>query len=77
LRDVLKTVNFNRKVGQRTMHDSMLVQFSQHFDEIQLGNDDFEFPDLLGTAYEGLIKFLPTAPARRAANSTRRRKWCA
>ena len=48
LQDVLKTINFNRKVGQRTMDDSTLVEFIQHFDEIPLSNDDFEFPDLLG-----------------------------
>ncbi|MEI8372806.1 MAG: N-6 DNA methylase [Planctomycetota bacterium] len=57
LQDVLKGINFNRKVGQRTMDDSTLIQFIQHFDEIPLSNDDFEFPDLLGAAYLYLIKY--------------------
>ena len=57
LQDVLKGVNFNRKIGQRTLDDSTLVEFIQHFSDIPLGNDDFEFPDLLGSAYEYLIKY--------------------
>jgi type I restriction enzyme M protein len=57
LQDVLKGINFNRKVGQRTMDDGALIAFIQHFDEIPLSNEDFEFPDLLGAAYEYLIKY--------------------
>jgi len=57
LQDVLKGINFNRKVGQRTMDDGVLIAFIQHFDEIPLSNEDFEFPDLLGAAYEYLIKY--------------------
>ena len=34
LLDVLKSINFNRKVGQKTMDDAILVDFIQHFDEI-------------------------------------------
>jgi type I restriction enzyme M protein len=34
-----------------------LVQFIQHFSRIPLSNGDFEFPDLLGAAYEYLIKY--------------------
>jgi type I restriction enzyme M protein len=48
LQDVLKSINFNRKVGQRTMDNSTLVQFIQHFDAIPPAGEDFEFPDLLG-----------------------------
>ncbi len=50
LQDVLKSINFNRKVGQRNLDDSTLVEFIQYFDEIPLSNDDFELPDLLGAA---------------------------
>ena len=56
LEDVLKTINFNRKVGKNTMADDTLVQFIQHFEHVPLRNEDFEFPDLLGAAYEYLIK---------------------
>ena len=52
LEDVLKHINFNKKVGKKPMEDSVLVQFIQHFNTIPLTNDDFEFPDLLGAAYE-------------------------
>jgi type I restriction enzyme M protein len=50
-----------------------------HFNQpnFVLVNDNFEFPDLLGAAYEYLIKFFADSAARRAASSTRRPKWCA
>jgi len=65
LQDVLKGINFNRKVGQRTMDDSTLVEFIQHFSDIPLGNDDFEFPDLLGAAYEYLIKYFADSAGKK------------
>lgn len=57
MEDVLKHINFNRKVGKKPMSDETLVEFVQHFDDIPLANGDFEFPDLLGAAYEYLIKY--------------------
>src|SRR5262249_17453482 len=65
LQDVLKGINFNKKVGQRTMDDSTLVEFIQHFSEIPLSNDDFEFPDLLGAAYEYLIKYFADSAGKK------------
>jgi type I restriction enzyme M protein len=57
LHDVLKgTINFNRKIGQHTLDDDTLVNFIQNFDKIPLKDSDFEFPDLLGAAYEYLLK---------------------
>ena len=57
LHDVLKgTINFNRKIGQHTLDDDTLVNFIQNFDKIPLRDEDFEFPDLLGAAYEYLLK---------------------
>jgi len=56
LEDVLKHINFNKKVGKKPMADTVLVDFIQHFNKIPLANNDFEFPDLLGAAYEYLIK---------------------
>jgi type I restriction enzyme M protein len=59
LQDVLKgTINFNRRIGQTTLDDDTLVDFIQCFDKIPLKDSDFEFPDLLGAAYEWLIKYL-------------------
>ena len=65
LQDVLKGINFNLKVGQRTLDDSTLVEFIQHFTDIPLGNDDFEFPDLLGAAYEYLIKYFADSAGKK------------
>ena len=65
LQDVLKGIDFKRKVGQRTMEDSTLVDFIQHFDEIPLRNDSFEFPDLLGAAYEYLIKYFADSAGKK------------
>jgi len=65
LQDVLKGINFNRKIGQKTMDDETLVQFIQHFDEIPLRNEDFEFPDLLGAAYEYLIKYFADSAGKK------------
>ncbi len=65
LQDVLKGINFNRRVGQRTLDDSTLVNFIQHFADILLANDDFEFPDLLGAAYEYLIKYFADSAGKK------------
>jgi type I restriction enzyme M protein len=65
LEDVLKGINFNRRIGQRTMDDETLVRFIQHFDEQPLSNEDFEFPDLLGAAYEYLIKFFADSAGKK------------
>ena len=65
LQDVLKGINFNRRIGQRTLDDGTLVEFIQHFNDIPLGNDDFEFPDLLGAAYEYLIKYFADSAGKK------------
>lgn len=52
---VLKHIDFSRKVGQTTLPDKKLRELIDHFNEHRLRNDDFEFPDLLGAAYEYLI----------------------
>ena len=65
LQDVLKGINFNRKVGKNVMSDDTLVQFIQHFEKIPLSNNDFEFPDLLGAAYEYLIKYFADSAGKK------------
>jgi len=65
LEDVLKHINFNKKIGKKPMEDSVLVRFIQHFNTIPLTNDDFEFPDLLGAAYEYLIKFFADSAGKK------------
>ena len=53
---VLTHIDFNRKVGQSTISDKKLRDLITHFSKYPLRNDDFEFPDLLGAAYEYLIR---------------------
>jgi len=65
LEDVLKGINFNRKIGKRTLDDAVLVDFIQHFDTIPMRNEDFEFPDLLGAAYEYLIKYFADSAGKK------------
>ena len=55
LHDVLAHIDFNRKVGQNKMPDGKLRDLISHFGQHRLRNEDFEFPDLLGAAYEYLI----------------------
>jgi type I restriction enzyme M protein len=55
LYDVLEHINFTRKVGQSKIPDIKLQQLISHFAMHRLRNEDFEFPDLLGAAYEYLI----------------------
>src|SRR5205814_1427683 len=53
---VLAHIDFTRKVGQSTLPDKKLRDLVMHFSEVRLRNEDFEFPDLLGAAYEYLIR---------------------
>ena len=55
LYDVLEHIDFTRKVGQSKIPDIKLRQLITHFGMYRLRNEDFEFPDLLGAAYEYLI----------------------
>ena len=66
LEDVLQHINFNRKIGQRTLDDDTLANFVQNFEKIPLRDENFEFPDLLGAAYESLIKFFADSAGKKA-----------
>jgi len=62
LEGVLGHIDFNRKVGKTTLSDQELRDLINHFSRYRLRDEDFEFPDLLGAAYEYLIKqFADTA----------------
>ncbi|MDN3559796.1 type I restriction-modification system subunit M [Vreelandella neptunia] len=56
LAGVLEHIDFTRKVGSTTLPDKKLRDLIVHFSEYRLRNEDFEFPDLLGAAYEYLIR---------------------
>ncbi|WP_428353815.1 N-6 DNA methylase [Methyloprofundus sp.] len=66
LQDVLKGINFNKKIGQRTLDDDTLADFVLNFEKIPLKDEDFEFPDLLGAAYEWLIKYFADSAGKKA-----------
>lgn len=55
LEGVLEHIDFMRKVGQSSIPNKRLQSLVDHFDRYRLRNEDFEFPDLLGAAYEYLI----------------------
>ncbi len=56
LEGVLTHIDFNRRVGQSRIPDQRLRDLIRHFSKYRLRNEDFEFPDLLGAAYEYLIR---------------------
>ncbi len=56
LEGVVQHIDFLQKVGKsRKAPDPKLRQLMEHFNKHRLRNEDFEFPDLLGAAYEFLI----------------------
>ena len=71
LRGVLNGIDFNRTIGQETIADNTLVKFVQHFEQLPLSNEDFGLPNLIGAAYESLIKhFADSAGKRGGVNYT-------
>jgi type I restriction enzyme M protein len=56
LEGVLTHFDFNRQVGRSRIPDKKLRELINHFGRYRLRNEDFEFPDLLGAAYEFLVK---------------------
>lgn len=59
LTGVLKSINFNAEKGKSKISDQRWIDLINHFNTNmpELINDNFEFPDLLGAAYEYLIKY--------------------
>ncbi|MGR3174964.1 MAG: N-6 DNA methylase [Candidatus Scalindua sp.] len=64
---VLKNINFNRTIGKnkKTLTDETLVEFIIHFNKVTLQDAYFEFPDLLGAAYEYLIKYFADSAGKK------------
>ena len=56
LEGVLNHIEFTRKVGKSTIPDIRLKELIKHFSRYRLLDEDFEFPDLLGAAYEYMVK---------------------
>lgn len=53
---VLKYIDFNAIKGKTHLKSQQLIDLIHHFNKYRLTNEDFEFPDLLGAAYEYLLK---------------------
>jgi type I restriction enzyme M protein len=63
LENLFSHINFNRIGGgsgsgsaAARLADHRLAALIQHFDTLRLRGEDFEFPDMIGAAYEYLIK---------------------
>jgi type I restriction enzyme M protein len=67
LAGVLTTINFNRTIGKNknALNDEKLIEFIQHFNHVKLIDSNFEFPDLLGAAYEYLIKYFADSAGKK------------
>ncbi len=67
LSGVLTNINFNRTIGKskNALNDEKLIEFIKHFNSVELIDDNFEFPDILGTAYEYLIKYFADSAGKK------------
>ncbi len=66
LQDVFEHIDFNRQVGGKsTLNDQQLRKLIEHFNEQPLRNEDLEFPDLLGAAYEYLIYYFADSAGKK------------
>lgn len=62
LEGVLVSIDFNIK---NKLSDKKLRDLLAHFNKLRLRNEDFERPDLLGTAYEYLIKMFADSAGKK------------
>ena len=67
LEGVLKNINFNRSIGKnnKQITDEDLRELIREFNRIRLTDDNLEFPDLLGAAYEILIKYFADSAGKK------------
>jgi len=67
LTGVLTNINFLKTIGKskNALTDETLVEFITHFNKVKLTDDNFEFPDLLGAAYEYLIKYFADSAGKK------------
>jgi type I restriction enzyme M protein len=67
LEGVLKPIDVNKTFGKnnKRITDADMVELIAHFDKVALTDDDLEFPDLLGSAYEYLIKYFADSAGKK------------
>ena len=61
-------INFNKTFGKnnKQISDEDLRRLIQHFNKMNLRDDNLEFPDLMGAAYEYLIKHFADSAGKKA-----------
>ena len=67
LEGVLKPIDFNKTFGKnnKRITDADMVELIAHFNKVVLTDDNLEFPDLLGSAYEYLIKYFADSAGKK------------
>ncbi len=65
LEGVLEPIDFTVKKGNSKLSDKKLIEFINHFNKHRMRNSDFEFSDVLGAAYEFLIKFFADSAGKK------------
>ncbi len=67
LEGVLKSINFNRSIGKnnKQITDEDLRELIREFNKKNLRDENLEFPDLLGAAYEFLIKYFADSAGKK------------
>ena len=65
---VLKSINFNRSIGKnnKQITDEDLRDLIREFNKKNLTDGNLEFPDLMGAAYEYLIKYFADSAGKKA-----------
>jgi len=68
LEGVLKSINFNRSIGKnnKQISDEDLRELIRDFNKKNLRDENLEFPDLMGAAYEYLIKYFADSAGKKA-----------
>jgi type I restriction enzyme M protein len=62
---VLSEINFTAKIGKNPIPNQRIKDFVDHFNKVSLKDEDFEFPDLMGAAYEYLIKYFADSAGKK------------
>lgn len=65
LEGVLSHIDFNAVKGKMKLSDQKLVDLINHFNRFKLTEENFEFPDLLGAAYEYLLKMFAESAGKK------------
>ncbi len=65
LKDVLTPIKFQSTSQNTALNNATLAELMEHFETMTLHNEAFEFPDLLGAAYEYLIKYFADATKKK------------